>query len=451
MLRIVLDGTPEAARELARLEHRGESDFERVEPAVREILSAVRKEGDAAVLRYAEKFDKRRPNPLHITRFDGEGALARLPEKARDAMKRAADRIRSFHEKQLAHFIDKPTFRYTDADGVTLGWRARPMARAGVYAPGGKARYPSSVLMSAIPAHVAGVGEIILATPLQGDASESARAAAGGHATDDALLAAAHLSGVKSIVDAGGAQAIAALAYGTETIPRVDKIVGPGNLYVACAKRFVFGAVAIDSIAGPSEILVVADDEADPRLVAADLLSQAEHDEAAYPLLVCSSPNMAESVATELEAQLQTLPRAAIARASVDTNGIAIVARSRSRLAELADALAPEHLSLQVRDPDELLRSVIRVGAAFLGPLTPEAAGDYAAGPSHVLPTGGTVRFGSPLNVLDFFAHSSLISYTQQALAAHSELITELARLEGLEAHARAVEARLSGITSSRR
>jgi len=430
MLRIVQDGTPEAARELARLEARGESDFERVEPIVREILAAVRREGDAAVLRYAEKFDKRRPDPLHHASFDGAGALARLPEKARDAMKRAADRIRSFHEKQLAHFMKSTTFRYTDDDGATLGWRARPMQRAGVYAPGGKARYPSSVLMSAIPAKVAGVAEIVLATPLQGDSS------------DDALLAAAHLSGVKSIVDAGGAQAIGALAYGTQTIPRVDKIVGPGNLYVACAKRFVFGAVAIDSIAGPSEILVVADDEADPRLVAADLLSQAEHDEAAYPLLVCASQAMAEAVDRELVAQLETLPRVAIARASVEANGVAFVARERTRLAELADLLAPEHLSLQVRDPDQLFQAIVRVGAAFLGPLTPEAAGDYAAGPSHVLPTGGTVRFGSPLGILDFFAHSSVISYSQGALAAQAELITELARLEGLEAHARAVEAR---------
>jgi histidinol dehydrogenase len=432
MLRIVQDGTPEAARELARLESRGESDFERVEPVVREILAAVRKEGDAAVLRFTEKFDKRRPNPIFHASYDGLGALARLPEKARDAMKRAADRIRAFHEKQLAHFVKSTTFRFTDDDGATLGWRARPMQRAGVYAPGGKARYPSSVLMSAIPAKVAGVAEIVLATPLQGDAS------------DDALLAAAHLSGVKSIVDAGGAQAIAALAYGTQTIPRVDKIVGPGNLYVACAKRFVFGAVAIDSIAGPSEILVVADDEADPRLVAADLLSQAEHDEAAYPLLVCASQAMAEAVASEVKSQLETLPRVAIARASIEANGVAFIARTRTRLAELADLLAPEHLSLQVRDPEELFHAVVRVGAAFLGPLTPEAAGDYAAGPSHVLPTGGTVRFGSPLGILDFFAHSSVISYSQGALTAQAELITELARLEGLEAHARAVEARTS-------
>lgn len=432
MLRIVQDGTPEAARELARLEARGESDFERVEPVVREIIAAVRREGDEAVLRYGEKFDKRRADPLFHASYDGEGALARLPEKPRDAMKRAADRIRAFHEKQLAHFVKTTTFRYTDDDGATLGWRSRPMARAGVYAPGGKARYPSSVLMSAIPAKVAGVAEIVLATPLQGDAS------------DDALLAAAHLSGVKSIVDAGGAQAIAALAYGTQSIARVDKIVGPGNLYVACAKRSVFGAVAIDSIAGPSEILVVADDEADPRLIAADLLSQAEHDEAAYPLLVCASRAMAEAVASEVKSQIETLPRVAIASASIEANGVAFVTRTRARLAELADTLAPEHLSLQVRDPDELLQAIVRVGAAFLGPLTPEAAGDYAAGPSHVLPTGGTVRFGSPLGILDFFAHSSVISYSQGALSAQAELITEFARLEGLEAHARAVEARTS-------
>ena len=429
-LRIVQDGTADADAALARLDDRGESDFARVEPAVREILAAVRAEGDAAVLRYAEKFDGRRPDPLHRATFDGEAALARLPQDAASAMKRAAERIRSFHEKQLAHFFGQKPLHLTDHDGVTLGWRSRPLARAGVYAPGGKARYPSSVLMSAIPAHVAGVKEIVLATPLQGDAS------------DDALLAAAALSGVTSIVDAGGAQAIAALAYGTQSIPRVDKIVGPGNLYVACAKRFVFGAVAIDSIAGPSEILVVADDEADPRLIAADLLSQAEHDEAAYPLLLCASPSMAEAVDEELEAQLATLPRVAIAAASLKQNGIAIVARSRARLAELASRIAPEHLSIQVRDPEEFLGSVTAVGAAFLGPLTPEAAGDYVAGPSHVLPTGGTVRFGAPLSILDFFAHGSVISYSAAALEAHRQTITDFARLEGLEAHARAVEAR---------
>ncbi len=442
MLRIVQDGTTAADEEIARLERRGEADFERVEPVVREILSAVRNEGDAAVVRYAEKFDNHRPEPLVRASYDGAAALERIPQAARDAMRFAAKRIRDFHTRQLAHFFTpRPNtsslgFEY-EVEGVSLTWRSRPLARVGVYAPGGKARYPSSVLMSAIPAEVAGVKEIVLATPLQGDAS------------DDALLAAAHLAGVTSVVDAGGAQAIAALAYGTESVPRVDKIVGPGNLYVACAKRFVFGAVAIDSIAGPSEILVIADDEADPRLVAADLLSQAEHDEAAYPLLACASLAMAEAVREEIVRQLTTLPRAPIAKASLERNGVAIVARSRGRLAEIADRIAPEHLSVQTREPKELLTHIVRVGAAFLGPLTPEAAGDYVAGPSHVLPTGGTVRFGAPLGILDFFAHGSVISYSGEALAAHKQAITDFARLEGLEAHARAVEERFD--KSSRR
>jgi histidinol dehydrogenase len=436
MLRILHDGTPAFDAELARLERRGESDFERVEPVVREILATVRSEGDAALLRYAEAFDRRRPEPLVHGTDAGAEALARLPEEAASAMRFAAERIRAFHTRQLDYFLS-PTahapwrgFRY-EAEGISLGVRCRPLERAGVYAPGGKARYPSSVLMSAIPAHVAGVKDIVLATPLQG----------GPH--DDAIFAAAHLSGVTRIVDSGGAQAIAALAYGTESVPRVDKIVGPGNLYVACAKRFVFGTVAIDSIAGPSEILVVADDEADPRLVAADLLSQAEHDEDAYPLLVCASPLMASAVSDEVARQLRSLPRVAIAQASVTRNGVVLVARSRARMAALANALAPEHLSLQVRDPEELLVQIPHAGAVFLGPLTPEAAGDYVAGPSHVLPTGGTVRFGSPLGVLDFFAHTSLIKYSAEALAAHRAAITDFARLEGLEAHARAVEMRL--------
>jgi len=285
--------------------------------------------------------------------------------------------------------------------------------------------------MSAVPAHVAGVGEIVLATPLAGDES------------DDAIYAAAHLSGVSAIVDAGGAQAIAALAYGTQSVPRVDKIVGPGNLYVACAKRLVFGAVDIDGIAGPSEILVVADDEADPRVVAADLLSQAEHDEAAYPLLVCTSAAFAEAVSLEIGRALESLPRAAIARAAVERNGVAIVALSRPRLAEIADAIAAEHVSLQVAAPEALLAGIRSAGALFIGPATPEAAGDYLAGPSHVLPTGGSVRFGSPLGVHDFVTRTSIFRYSPAALALQAPAITAFARLEGLEAHARAVESRL--------
>jgi histidinol dehydrogenase len=301
-----------------------------------------------------------------------------------------------------------------------------------VYAPGGKARYPSSVLMSAIPAAVAGVGEIVLATPLSGDAG------------DDALLAAAHLSGVTAILDAGGAQAIAALAYGTASVPRVDKIVGPGNLYVACAKRLVFGAVSIDAIAGPSEILVVADESADARVVAADLLSQAEHDEAAYPLLVARSEAFAERVRAALVDQLATLPRRAIAEASLRANGHAFVTADRTRMGALADRIAAEHLSLHVAEPRLLLNEIRCAGAAFLGPLTPEAAGDYLAGPSHVLPTGGSVRFGSPLGVYDFLTRTSLIEYTRPSLRNHAKFITDFARLEGLEAHARAVEIRLA-------
>jgi histidinol dehydrogenase len=431
MLATFVDGTADFEGALARLEFRGESDFARVEPAVREILAAVRAEGDVAVQRYNERFGRRAPQ-LVLREYPGAAALGRLPADVRSAMELAASRVRAFHmhERDIG-------FRYDEA-GITLGVRVLPVARAGVYAPGGKARYPSSVIMSAVPAHVAGVSEIILATPLAGDES------------DDPIYAAAHLSGVAAIVDAGGAQAIAGLAYGTASIPRVAKIVGPGNLYVACAKRLVFGAVDIDGIAGPSEIVVVADDEADPRLIAADLLSQAEHDEAAYPLLVCSSDLMAGAVRRELEVQLETLPKATIARAAL-ANGAAFVAHSRDRMAAVADRLAGEHLALHVMDPDAMLANIPHAGAAFLGSMTPEAMGDYLAGPSHVLPTGGAVRFGSPLGVYDFVTRTSIIRYSAEALARHEHAVCAFARVEGLEAHARAVEARLPRVARSSR
>jgi histidinol dehydrogenase len=422
MFATFLEGTPGFDATLARLEARGEADFARVEPAVREILGAVRREGDAAVQRYNERFGRRAPRLL-VRDYGGAAALARLPADVRDALALSAARIRAFHEHQR-----DVGFRY-ESDGIMVGVRVSPIARAGVYAPGGKARYPSSVLMSAIPALVAGVPEIVLATPLAGNES------------DDPLYAAAHLSGIGAIFDAGGAQAIAALAYGTESVERVDKIVGPGNLYVACAKRLVFGAVDIEGIAGPSEILVVADDEADPRIVAADLLSQAEHDEAAYPMLVCASDLMAQAVRREVEEQLETLPRAAIARAAL-SNGAAFVAHSRDRMAAVADRLAAEHLALHVVDPHALLARIRRAGAAFIGSSTPEAVGDYLAGPSHVLPTGGAVRYGSPLGVYDFVTRTSLIEYTPEALSRHERAVTALARLEGLDGHARAVETR---------
>lgn len=423
MLAIYLEGKPEFEVALAKLEMRGEADFATVESAVREILAAVRAGGDAAVQRYNERFGRRAPRLL-ARDYPGAEALARLPAEARAALQLSASRVQAFHEHDC-----QVGFRY-DHEGIGLGVRVLPVARAGVYAPGGKARYPSSVIMSAIPARVAGVAEIILATPLTGDEA------------DDAIYAAAHLSGVTAIVDAGGAQAIAALAYGTESVPRVDKIVGPGNRYVACAKRLVFGAVDIDGIAGPSEILVVADDEADPRVIAADLLSQAEHDEAAYPLLLCASDLMAAAVRGELERQLETLPRAKIARAAI-ANGAAFVVTSRDRMGVVANRLAVEHVALHVSDPEEMLARIPRAGAAFLGPTTPEAMGDYLAGPSHVLPTGGAVRFGSPLGVYDFVTRTSVIRYSAEALARHERAVCAFARLEGLEAHARAVEARL--------
>ena len=419
---IVHEGSTDFDDTLARLSRRGETDLERVEGAVREVLAAVKAEGDAAVRRYVERFESRRIERLLDTDYGGHAALESLPEPVRDAMIEASRRIRRYHERQLEDLV---SFEYEE-DGVRLGSRVRPLARVGVYVPGGKAKYPSSVLMSAIPASVAGAANIVVATPSAGPE----------------VRAACHLAGVHAILDAGGAQAIAALAYGTESVTRVDKIVGPGNLYVAAAKRLVFGEVDIDSIAGPSEILVVADDDADARIVAADLLSQAEHDEAAYPLLVCTSASFAEAVARELETQLSTLPRRAIAEASVRGQGTAMVVSTRDALADISNRLAVEHVALHVAEPDELADRIDRAGALFIGDATPEAAGDYLAGPSHVLPTGGAARYGAPLGVYDFVSRSSIIAYEPAALRAQGPKITAFARAEGLEAHARAVELR---------
>jgi histidinol dehydrogenase len=414
-------GTPEFTLALTTLRDRGESDSAKVEPAVRSILEAVKKEGDEAVLRFVTQFERRSPRRLYGP-CDGKAALERLPASARQALELAAERIRAFHQRERATIDGVPL---KEEEGRALGLRVRPLDRVGVYAPGGKARYPSSVLMSAIPARVAGVREIVLATPNPEE--------------DDSVLAAAHLAGVTAVLDAGGAQAIAALAYGTSTIPRVDKIVGPGNAYVACAKRLVYGAVSIDSIAGPSEILVLADHTADPAHVAADLLSQAEHDEDAYALLLTTHPALADAVDRELARQLADLPRAAIAGESLRKNGQTFVVPDRNTMADVADTLAPEHLSLQVEEPEAMLANIRNVGAAFVGRSTPEAVGDYIAGPSHVLPTGGAVRFGSPLGVHDFMARTSIIRYSPEALERDEASICAFARLEGLEAHARAV------------
>lgn len=421
MLTVFEAGTTAYRDAEARLSRRGESDLNRVEPDVRAILEAVASEGDAALVRFAQKFEGRTPERLVWDRAAiVEGARA-CPADVRAMLVAAADRIARYHQKQ----VDRG-FRYAEG-GIELGQRVRPVRAAGVYAPGGKARYPSSVLMTAVVAQVAGVPRIVLATP---------------RPTPE-ILAAAEIAGVTELLDAGGAQAIGALAHGTGSLARVDKIVGPGNLYVACAKRLVFGLVDIDGIAGPSEILVVADDQADPRVVAADLLSQAEHDEDAYALLVTVSRAQAEAVGREVARQIAELPRRAVAEASIRDRGWAFVAGSLDEAARMADALAAEHLSLQVRDPDALLERIGAAGAAFLGDHTPEAAGDYAAGPSHVLPTGGAARFSSPLGVYDFVVRTSLVRYTPSALAAQADLLEGLARLEGLEAHARAVAFRV--------
>lgn len=408
---------------LGKLERRGESDLERVEPSVREILAAVRVEGDAAVRRFVERFEQRAPEALLIRDYGGKAALEALSTPVRAALETAAARIRSYHERQLAAL---QPFEY-EADGVILGSRQQAHARVGIYAPGGKAYYPSSVLMSAVIAQVAGVPEIIVATP----------------SPVPEVRAACHLSGVTGILDAGGAQAIGALAYGTQSIPKVDKIVGPGNLYVAAAKRLVFGEVDIDSIAGPSEILVVADDSANPAVVAADLLSQAEHDEAAYPLLLTDSDTLVVAVELELERQLADLPRAGVASESLKNNGYALVVPT-SELAAIANRLAGEHVAVQTRQAQQLGQAITRAGAVFVGHSTPEAAGDYLAGPSHVLPTGGAARFASPLGIYDFVSRSSLIEYSPAALSAQADSITAFARAEGLEAHARAVEVRVN-------
>jgi histidinol dehydrogenase len=423
LLSPVVDGTPAFDALLSRLRRRGEADLARVEPVVREIIAAVRSEGDGALGRFVQKFEKKTGEGPFLRRdYGGAEALSSLEPALRQALVTAAERIERYHVRQREGLFG---FEYEE-DGVRLGSRVLPVERVGVYAPGGKARYPSSVLMCAVPARVAGVDEIILACP----------------DTSPEVLAAAHLSGVSAVLDAGGAHAVAALAYGTETVPRVDKIVGPGNVYVAAAKKLVFGDVSIDSIAGPSEILVLADESATPALVVADLLSQAEHDEAAYPLLVTTSLALAEAVARELGPALESLPRRTIAEASLRNNGAALVVSSRERLVAIANLLAAEHVAIATRAPRELADQVRFAGALFVGDQTPEAAGDYFAGPSHVLPTGGAARYASPLGVYDFVARSSVIEYSAQALAAQTDPIARFARAEGLEAHARAVEVR---------
>ncbi|ACS98841.1 histidinol dehydrogenase [Paenibacillus sp. JDR-2] len=398
---------------------------------VRQIVEAIKEEGDAALLAYTEQLDRVRldASSLRVTQEEINAAYDRVDAAFLTAIREAAVNIRVFHEKQMRN-----SWMDLQPDGTMLGQILRPLKRVGVYVPGGKAAYPSSVLMNVIPAQVAGVPEIVMVTP---------PATGGKEGIDPYILVAAAEAGVKEMYRVGGAQAIAALAYGTATIAPVDKICGPGNIYVALAKRTVFGAVDIDSIAGPSEIVVLADEGANASYIAADLLSQAEHDEMASAILVTPSETLAEAVAAEVERQISTLPREAIARASIDSYGAVLLVESIEAGIDVVNKLAPEHLEVLTADPMSLLGLIENAGAIFLGPYSSEPVGDYFAGPNHIIPTNGTARFSSPVNVDDFLKKSSLIYYSKEALLKNGSSIMTLARHEGLEAHARAIQIRL--------
>jgi histidinol dehydrogenase len=396
-----------------------------VEKRVEAIVRAVARQGDRALFRYTRLFDHVRLTPatVEVKSSEIERAMAKVSKQDLDTLRLAAKRIAAFHRRQL-----QKSWSYRDSLGMLLGQRITPLERVGVYVPGGKASYPSTVLMNVIPAKIAGVKEIIMTSPIGSDGA--------------IILAAAKIAGVDRIFRVGGAQAIAALAYGTRSIPKVDKIVGPGNIFVATAKRLVFGEVNIDSIAGPSEILLLADDSADPVLVAADMLSQAEHDELAAALCVTPSMKVALKIQKAVEEQLRETQRRAITLKSLAKYGAIIVARGVRETLELANAIAPEHIELIVRQPRRWAREIRNAGAMFLGPYSPPPLGDYFAGPNHVLPTGGSARFFSPLGTYDFLKRTTIIHAEKRALRALAPKITHLARLEGLDDHARAVEAR---------
>lgn len=422
MIRIIPFDTLKPEQILNR-DIRAEAD---VEATVDAIIADVRARGDDALKDYARKFDHAELADLRVSQAEIDEAFAAVEPDFVETLRMAADNIRAFHEQQVHKDI-----LFERAPGVLLGQKYTPIEKAGVYVPGGTAAYPSTVLMDVIPAKVAGVKQIVMTTPAGPDGKVNPN-----------ILAAAAVAGIDRIVKTGGAQAVAALAYGTESVPAVDKIVGPGNIYVATAKRKVFGKVGIDMIAGPSEILVLADGGANPAWVAADLLSQAEHDKLATPVLVTDSEALAEAVQAELERQIPLLPRAAIARESVDTNGKIVVTDDLAKAIEAANLIAPEHLEICTEDPFAVLGSIKNAGSIFLGRNVPEALGDYFAGPNHTLPTSGTARFSSPLGVDDFVKKSSFIYYTKDALGAVQGRIADFAEREGLHAHAKSVTIR---------
>lgn len=401
-----------------------------VETVVDEIMAKVRVDGDAALLEYEQRFDKAQLEALQVSEAEIAEAVASLDADFIRTLELARDNIWRFHSQQVPK-----NFVLTEEGGIVLGQKYTAVERAGLYVPGGTASYPSSVLMNAVPAKLAGVSEIVMTTPPNAEGKIAAP-----------ILAAAKVAGVDKIFKVGGAQAIAALAYGTESVPKVDKIVGPGNIFVATAKRKVFGLVDIDMIAGPSEILVLADDSCNPAYVAADMLSQAEHDKLATAVLITTSQALADAVSVELERQLALLPRQEIARASIENNGKIIVADDLAAAVAAANIIAPEHLEVCVDEPFALLDSIRNAGSIFLGKNVPEALGDYWAGPNHTLPTSGTARFSSPLSVDDFVKKSSFIYYPKPALAEVAGRIEDFAEREGLQAHARSVAIRFEEV-----
>jgi histidinol dehydrogenase len=427
-MRVIVDGSAEGAAFLREWQGRATTADPVVETAVRAILEDVRARGDAAVLAHTERLDGVRmdADSMRVPEAACEAALASLDPVLRDALALAAERIEAFHARQrrASWFVD-------EAGTGVLGQLVRPLGRVGLYVPGGSAAYPSSVLMSGIPAKVAGVAETVMCTP-----------AGRQHRVPVAVLAAARLAGIREIYRIGGAQAVGAMAFGTETIRPVDKIVGPGNVYVATAKRMVFGVVGIDMVAGPSEVVVVADETAPADWIAADLLAQAEHDPMAAAVCVTPSPDIARAVEAEVGRQLAALPRRAVAEQAIARFGAVVVVGDLAAAVRLANALAPEHLELMVADPWALVPAVRNAGAVFLGRHTPEVAGDYLAGPNHVLPTGGTARFSSPLSVDDFQTRASLLCLAPEALRGWRTPLVRLAELEGLDAHGRAVTIR---------
>ena len=396
---------------------------------VADIIADVRENGDRAVKAYCARFDKAELTSLEVTPEEIQAAVSQVEPEFLDILREAAENIRAFHSRQVRN-----SFVIADKPGIVLGQKITPIEKVGVYVPGGTAAYPSTVLMDTIPAKIAGCPQLVMVTPPGRDGK-----------VNPAILAAASIAGVNRIFKVGGAQAIAALAYGTESIPRVDKIVGPGNAFVAEAKKQVFGRVSIDMIAGPSEILVIADGKSNPVHVAADLLSQAEHDKLASAVLVTDSEKLALAVQAELERQLPLLPRQEIARASIENNGKIIVAETLMAGIEIANEIAPEHLELQVDDPFSYLDAIQNAGSIFLGRSCPEALGDYFAGPNHTLPTSGTARFSNPLSVDDFVKKSQFSYYTPEALAKAADKIAAFAEKEGLRAHGRSVTIRKEG------